>query len=295
MPRLQEKYLAELQDMAGLCERRVTPLSLDKEGMLAIPVQSFDGMNLNEFLLMHGLPSDLAEKIHTNGLDPRRAGTHFGKLFGAGTYFAANASKSDIYTKPAAAPYEEAPEYEGESKWGERCIMVVRAALGEPHRTRAPMQQATMPPERPDGRGALSSVVALTQSTGGCVEHPEFIVYSASAALPEYAIWYKHLPCCGCTHCFNLDRDVINYFVEHAAAYQTDPGCTARNVTCHFGSTRGYTYDQVAECVDAACSYGLLEVDQVDEYRKKPSWDCALKLEGWIAERDVERDGARMR
>ena len=120
-------------------------------------------------------------------VDPRRAGSNFGKLFGMGTYLALNASKSDIYTTPNAD--------------GERCVLVVRAALGEPHLTKEAMARTTMPPERRDGRGPLSSVVALTAAEGGCVEHPEFIVYKESATLAQFAIWYKHKPGCKCTHC----------------------------------------------------------------------------------------------
>ena len=58
-----------------------------------------------------------------------------------------------------------------------------------------------MPPRRSDGRGPLTSTVALTQDEGGVVEHPEYIVYGDSCTLPEYAIWYKHKPECRCTHC----------------------------------------------------------------------------------------------
>jgi hypothetical protein len=53
VPRLQEAYLAELNNIAGLCERKVTGLQLSD----AIPVQTFESMELNEFLLYHGAPS----------------------------------------------------------------------------------------------------------------------------------------------------------------------------------------------------------------------------------------------
>ena len=88
------------------------------------------------------------------------------------------ARKSDIYTEPNDA--------------GERCVLLVRAALGEAHKATAPMPKALKPPERPDGRGPLNSVVALTHDQGGAVEHPEYIVYKESQALPEYAIWSAH-------------------------------------------------------------------------------------------------------
>ena len=145
------------------------------------------GLKLNEVLLYHGAPSALIERLRLQGLDPRRAGTHFGKLYGHGVYLAANSSKSDIYTQPNLA--------------GERCVLVVRACLGEAHQARVPMQEILMPPDRPDGRGALNSVMALTFKLGGVVEHPEYIVYQASQCLAEYAIWYTHGKKCGCTHC----------------------------------------------------------------------------------------------
>jgi hypothetical protein len=49
------------------------------------------------------------------------------------------------------------------------------------------MPTVNKPPDRPDGRGPLNSVVALTQAEGGCVEHPEFIVYQEAQTLPECA------------------------------------------------------------------------------------------------------------
>jgi len=57
------------------------------------------------------------------------------------------------------------------------------------------------PPERSDERGPLNSVIAEIIARGGAVEHPEYIVYKEGQSLPEYAIWYTHLPECRCTHC----------------------------------------------------------------------------------------------
>ena len=117
---------------------------------------------------------------------------------------ATNASKSDIYTTPNAA--------------GERCIMLVRTCLGEPQYTKEKMPDARKPAEHRDGRGAYNSVVAKTQTQGGCVEHPEFVVFDKAQVLPKYAIWYRHnrqaqwiagvcysgYPQCWCTHCVQL-------------------------------------------------------------------------------------------
>ena len=155
-PRLQEKYLAELQDMAGLVERRVGRIDV----RYAPAVESFQSVKLNEFLLFHGAPAAIIDRLTLQGIDPRYAGENIGKLFGHGSYFAAHSSKSDIYTTPAAAS-------------GERCVLITRVALGEAHQAKEACPSATRPPERRDGRGPLNSIVAVTQGNGGCVEYPE--------------------------------------------------------------------------------------------------------------------------
>ena len=182
-PRLQEKYLAEVQDIAGLVERRTTPVSIN-----APCVESFQSLRVNEYLLYHGASVDIVERLTMQGLDPRYAGENAGKLFGSGCYFAANSSKSDIYTTPNAE--------------GERCILITRVCLGEASIATRPCREATRPPEREDGRGPLNSIVAATMSEGGCVESPEFIVFKEAQALPEYAVWYRHEAGCHCTHCY---------------------------------------------------------------------------------------------
>jgi hypothetical protein len=189
-PRLQEKYLSELQDCAGLCEQSVTHRL---EDLVDAPrVQSVEGLDLNEVMLFHGVPVDLVERLAMQGLDPRRAGTNAGKMFGAGSYFADLSSKADIYTTPNDA--------------NERCLLVVRTCLGEPSFAREGCPNRTLPDERPDGRGALNSVVALTHSEGGAVEHREFIVYKETQALPQYAVWYRHKAECDCTHCYRKKK-----------------------------------------------------------------------------------------
>jgi hypothetical protein len=189
-PRLQEKYLAELQDIAGLCNRKTTALQLDATG-----VQTFPGLKLNELLLYHGAPSSLVDRLKMQGFDPRYAGGHFGKMFGLGVYLAVNSSKSDIYTEP--------------NEGGERCVFVVRACLGESHLAKQASPKMVKPPERNDGRGPLNSVVGLTHEQGGVLDHPEMIVYRESQALPEYMIWYRHQPTCLCTHCVSKMRQAV--------------------------------------------------------------------------------------
>ena len=189
-PRLQEKYLAEVQDIAGLCNnagRRGVANAL--EGSIRAPrVQSFEGIGLNEAMLFHGLPHSVVDRVVENGLDPRNAGSNAGAMFGNGTYLADLSSKSDIYTTPNAN--------------GERCMLLVRACLGEVHQATRANRVMMRPPERPDGRGPLDSVLALTQTEGGVVEHREYVVYKEAQLLPQFVIWYKHEPGCACTHCY---------------------------------------------------------------------------------------------
>ena len=173
-PRLQDKYLAEVQDIAGLCGKTVRDALHDVDAQRVV---SLEGLQLNEFMLYHGAPSvgrdgeDLITHLQKQGLDPRLAGMHFGKMFGAATYMATNSSKSDIYTRP------------GED--GLRCILVVRACLGEPHRAKTADPNMSVPPARPAGTaGRLNSVVGLTNREGGALEHREYMVSCRGIALP---------------------------------------------------------------------------------------------------------------
>ncbi|KAL8447901.1 hypothetical protein Emed_004196 [Eimeria media] len=56
---------------------------------------------LNEYFLFHGCTEERAALIALSGFDFRRGGENGGKLFGVGTYFSPNASKADLYARPA--------------------------------------------------------------------------------------------------------------------------------------------------------------------------------------------------
>ena len=176
--------MSELQDIAGLCKKHVSDRLEDVD---AVRVQSFTNIELNEFLVFHGAPSDIIERLQMQGLDARYAGEHRGKMFGNGLYFATNSSKSDIYTTPDAA--------------GLRCLLVVRVCLGEPHRAKAGDKSMKRAPDRQDQRGPLSSVVGLKENEGGVLQHREYVVYRETQTLPQYAVWYRHASECQCTHC----------------------------------------------------------------------------------------------
>ncbi|KAL8434252.1 hypothetical protein Efla_002017 [Eimeria flavescens] len=56
---------------------------------------------LNEYFLFHGCTEERAGLVALSGFDFRRGGENGGKLFGVGTYFSPNASKADLYARPA--------------------------------------------------------------------------------------------------------------------------------------------------------------------------------------------------
>ena len=96
-PRLQEKYVTEVQDIAGLVGQQIVD---GLPEVNALRVESLPGLNLNEFLLFRGDKSHMAQQLQLSGFDPRLAGTGTAKMFGLGTYFACKSSKADIYTEP---------------------------------------------------------------------------------------------------------------------------------------------------------------------------------------------------
>ena len=190
-PRLWSKYIAELDDISGLCSGSSTAITDDLISAVSVQPTQKNINPLNEFFLFHGVPSNLSERIAQQGLDPRYAGEHFGKLFGSGVYFAKMASKSDIYTKPNDG-----------SKI--RTMYLARVCLGEAHQATKRMDSILRPPERPDKRGPLNSVRALSLDQGGCVEFLEYIIYKDAQAYPEFRISYEHTSTCQCTHCVKV-------------------------------------------------------------------------------------------
>ena len=190
-PRLWSKYIAELDDISGLCSGSATAITDDLISGVCVQPTHKNINPLNEFFLFHGVPSNLSERIAQQGLDPRYAGEHSGKLFGSGVYFANMASKSDIYTKPNDGTKT-------------RTMYLTRVCLGEAYKATKRMDSILRPPERPDKRGPLNSVRAPSVDQGGCVEYNEYIVYKDAQAYPEFRIVYEHISTCQCTHCVRL-------------------------------------------------------------------------------------------
>ena len=70
------------------------------------------------------------------------------------------------------------------AKGAQRTLIVARVAFGETFKTLQPIQGSARPPDAPDGL-AFDSVWADGHDNGGCVDHPEVMIYSEGQALPH--------------------------------------------------------------------------------------------------------------
>merc|ERR1712060_288049 len=136
---------------------------------------------LNELFLWHGCSAEVARQICDDGFDPQRGGEATGKMFGVGAYFAAHASKSDLYCVP--------------DENGVKCMVYARVLLGCSHRALTADTQRHRPPE------SCHSLWAEAAEFGGCVDFPEYVIYRHFSAVPCYKVFYKHQPNCECALC----------------------------------------------------------------------------------------------
>lgn len=191
-PRLIKSYHTKMEDIEGLRRQDCGPIPAIEH--LKISARSGSarlGSDLNEHFLFHGVCADVVEGICKGGFDPRRGGSGVGKMFGVATYFAANASKSDMYTEPLS---QRLP------KQASRKIIVARVLLGESFRTTRAMQDATRPPDGANGE-SLDSVWAEVRQNGGAVDHFEAMVYDKGQAYPQAIVTYAHERRCACAQC----------------------------------------------------------------------------------------------
>jgi len=187
-PRLQQKYLAKLDDLEGKNPNGCTPIpSLT---YLRIP-QVCRERSLNEHLFFYGAPSSAIAKICKGGFNPQRGGEAERDMFGTAAYFAANASKADIYTEESASLLP---------RTAARTLILARVALGEAYRAGRPLRGISRPPDRDDGT-EFDSVWADVLSNGGSVDHVEVMLYSESLALPVGLVDYRHVDDCPCAEC----------------------------------------------------------------------------------------------
>lgn len=184
MELLQKEHLTQAYLMERSRMRECAPIEVDINTVKC----RISAGSKNEYFLFHGAPKHILEMIKEDGFDPRRGGEAAGKLFGVGSYFAENASKSDLYAEPDAA--------------GLRSQLVVRVALGNAYTAKENLANVTHAPYVDDSKTQMhDSVLALTRGEGGCVDFREYIVYKAAQALPVAQIWYMHLPHCQCNLC----------------------------------------------------------------------------------------------
>ena len=174
------------------------------QGMSA-PFCREDGMvNLNEYLLFHGCPYQVADHVARHGLDPQRGGEVVGAVFGRGTYFAQNASKSDFYTTCSecwSTSCQDCTHAEGE-----RCLLIARVLLGESKIVRQEhCRGIPRAPVRSDGL-PYDSLTALTKADGGQVDHMEFVIFKEQLSLVQYLVYYRHKMTCECHNCRYRNR-----------------------------------------------------------------------------------------
>jgi len=162
--------------------------------------------DMNEYLLYHGTSFRKAEGILQTGFDPQRGGDMTGSMFGKGTYFAQNASKSDLYTtckECASDNFKECRHAQGE-----RCILVARVLLGESFVETAPTVDTKhwiKAPDQPNGT-PHDSVTGACRADGGVVDHMEFVVFKESRMHVQFQIFYAHVASCNCSNCIHRRR-----------------------------------------------------------------------------------------
>ncbi|CAE6973517.1 TNKS [Symbiodinium sp. CCMP2592] len=162
--------------------------------------------DMNEYLLYHGTSFRKAEGILRTGFDPQRGGDMTGSLFGKGTYFAQNASKSDFYTTCSECASDNFKECRHAQ--GERCILVARVLLGESFVETAltvDTKHWIKAPDQPDGT-PHDSVTGACRADGGVVDHMEFVVFKESRMHVQFQIFYAHVASCNCSNCIHRRR-----------------------------------------------------------------------------------------
>ena len=180
------------------CVFRCTPI----QGVSALKCEvPCAGKDLNEYLLYHGTSFQRSQAIIRLGLDAQRGGDMTGAMFGKGTYFAQNASKSDLYTTCDCCLTDSFRDCRHAQ--GERCVLVARVLLGETHVEKAPTadtRQWIRAPDKPDGT-PHDSVTGECKADGGAVDHKEFVIFKDDRMHVQFQIFYRHDVSCTCNNC----------------------------------------------------------------------------------------------
>ena len=133
---------------------------------------------LNEFYLWHGTKPETAEILAESGFDERVA--NLGGLYGAGSYFADTACKSNQYAKEKTAK-------------GERVMLYCRVLMGEAHMTKT-THSDRRPPINPaagqKGRTFDSIFAQKGVANDGKQFHNEYVVFKSDQCYPEFIVYY---------------------------------------------------------------------------------------------------------
>jgi len=150
--------------------------------------------NVGELALFHGCSAQSMPNILKQGFDFRIAGSNTGTMFGKGAYFAENASKSDLYSKPDGS--------------GIRYMILAKVLVGKTYVAKQRMVDLVRPPQDEEnkgeaayGDGLYDSVMGERRDQGGELDHREFIVFHQNRAVPVAVIAYRHRPDCECNLC----------------------------------------------------------------------------------------------
>lgn len=187
MLNFQSLYGPYRDGLAAVSHRPVVHTEAEAGWHAQLPLKT----NANEVLLWHGTSHSIVDKVVSEGIDPR-----LGKgIFGHGTYLAENASKSDEYT---------------DDNWrSERCMFLVRVALGTPLIHTGHAQTSTAVQVQGASPVLLRELHRLApphnslwhqcrRQTGNANGWPfkqsEFVVYERCATYPEFLVTYRRLP-----------------------------------------------------------------------------------------------------
>jgi len=150
--------------------------------------------SIGELALFHGCISEKFPCILKQGFDFRIAGSNAGAMFGKGAYFAENASKSDLYSRP-----------DGD---GLRHMILAKVLVGKTFVAKSERRDLLRPPEDAPrgaepahGDGLHDSVMGERRDRGGGVDHREFVVFHQNRAVPVAVVAYRHRAECECNLC----------------------------------------------------------------------------------------------
>eukprot|EP00929_Paragymnodinium_shiwhaense_P075621 TRINITY_DN38683_c0_g1_i1.p1 TRINITY_DN38683_c0_g1~~TRINITY_DN38683_c0_g1_i1.p1 ORF type:complete len:1018 (-),score=198.07 TRINITY_DN38683_c0_g1_i1:22-3075(-) len=156
------------------------------DGLHALELDS----SVGELVLFHGCRADAVPNILQQGFDFRLSGTSAGTMFGKGSYFAENASKSDLYSKP--------------DHNGVRSMLLAKVLIGNTQVAtsgRSDLCRPEVDPCTTAGDGLYDSVMGERRDLGGSVDFREFITFHQNRAVPVALIKYRHRPSCRCNLC----------------------------------------------------------------------------------------------